>query len=292
MKRFVLGTVQLGLPYGRLRQSPLMTVEAAFRVLDSAWDLGVRNFDTAEAYGESAARLREWIEERGHAAGVGVVTKCAVGLGGADRRVSAESAGVALSRFDQVGDLTLLTHGAVDADEWDAVREVAARHGAFGGQSVYTAEEVRAACQLPRTSRVQAPGNVIDTRAVSARGESTVPLDVRSVYLQGVLLQAPGSAESRAPGAFRLVTALQAAAAAVRVPLAVALVASVLRMLRVGDRVVLGVDNESQLAVLSRVLEVSDDVIDDFREAARSLTGDVDCEAILDPRRWPMDDAG
>lgn len=292
MNRFVLGTVQLGLPYGRLRHSPLMTAEAAFRVLDAAWDIGVRTFDTAEAYGESAVRLRAWIGKRGHRADVGIVTKCSVGAGESNRAASVDRAGIALSRFDEVSELTLLTHGAVDMAGWEAVSEVASRHGAFAGQSVYTAGEVEAACRLRRTARVQAPGNILDTRAIAARGESKVSLDVRSVYLQGVLLDAPGRAESRAPGAFRIVTALQSAAAAVRVPLAVALVASVLRILRAGDRVVLGVDNESQLAMLSRVPEISEETVDDFRDAVTRLAGSSEHEAILDPRSWPMEDAG
>jgi len=287
MNRFVLGTVQLGLPYGRLRHSPLMTTDAAFRVLDAAWDLGVRTFDTAEAYGESVVRLRAWIRKRGHHADVGIVTKCAVGVGGADRGEPIERASIALSRFDEVRELTLLTHGAVHVDEWEVVSEVAARHGAFAGQSVYTEGEVRAACQLPRTGRVQAPGNVLDCRAILARRESLVPLDIRSVYLQGVLLEAPGRAESRAPGAFRVVTALQKAAAASRLPLSVALVASILRVLREKDRVVLGVDNESQLAVLSRVLDISTEMVDDFRERAESLAGSPELKMILDPRQWP-----
>ena len=267
-----------------------MTAEAAFRVLDAAWDIGVRTFDTAEAYGESAVRLRAWIGERGHRADVGVVTKCSVGAGGSNAQ-SVERAGIALSRFDEVHELTLLTHGAVDTAGWEAVSEVAARRGAIAGQSVYTAGEVEAACRLPRTGRVQAPGNILDTRAITARGESKASLDVRSVYLQGVLLDAPGRAESRAPGAFRIVTALQRAAAAVRVPLAVALVASMLRILRAGDRVVLGVDNESQLAMLPRVLEIGDQTVDDFREAVMTLAGSSEHEAILDPRSWPMEDA-
>ena len=102
-----------------------------------------------------------------------------------------------------------------------------------------------------------------------------------------MLLEAPGRAESRAPGAFRVVTALQKAAAASRLPLSVALVASMLRVLREKDRVVLGVDNESQLAVLSRVLDISTEMVGDFRERAESLAGSLELKMILDPRQWP-----
>jgi len=268
-----------------------MTCAAAYRVLDAAWDLGVRVFDTAEAYGESAARLRSWIDARGRGSDVGVVTKFAVGSGPGESGTS-ERANSALSRFDGVGNLTLLTHGAATVSEWEAVVAVASDRGCVAGQSVYSGHEVASACALPGTGRVQAPGNVLDTRAIAARGDAPVPLDVRSVFLQGVLLEKPDRAEERVPGAMRVVGEVQAAAVAIGAELAPLLVASVLRMLRADDRVVLGVDDEAQLGVLSRVVDISDAMSDDFRVAVGSLAGDPEHEPILDPRRWPMVDAG
>ena len=53
INRVVLGTVQLGLPYGRLAGTALMPMERAWAILDAAWSLGVRAFDTAEAYGDA-----------------------------------------------------------------------------------------------------------------------------------------------------------------------------------------------------------------------------------------------
>ena len=45
-------------------------------ILDAAWAIGVRAFDTAEAYGESASRLKKWIDARRNADSIEVVTKC------------------------------------------------------------------------------------------------------------------------------------------------------------------------------------------------------------------------
>lgn len=39
---------------------------AAFEVLDEAWRLGVRHFDTARSYGKGEAFLAAWLGERGH----------------------------------------------------------------------------------------------------------------------------------------------------------------------------------------------------------------------------------
>ena len=56
-ERIVLGTAQIGLPYGRRKSAGVIPREHAVALLDAAWSAGIRSFDTAEAYGESAARL-------------------------------------------------------------------------------------------------------------------------------------------------------------------------------------------------------------------------------------------
>ncbi|MEJ7759148.1 MAG: aldo/keto reductase [Gemmatimonadaceae bacterium] len=288
MNRFALGTVQLGMAYGRNRELPMMTEQAAFRILDAAWDIGLRVFDTAEAYGASAPRLRRWIDLRGYADRATVVTKCT--LGGASHGAvgTSESAAAALARFSGVHALVLLTHGAAGADDWTAVSTIAARHVTGAGQSVYTPEEVISACRMPGTARVQAPANVLDERALAARTDSPTALDVRSVYLQGVLLESPESAERRVPGSGRIVSALRSTADSQNVDLAPLLVASMLQKLRRGDRVVLGVDDASQLEVIPAAIEIDHDTVRDFDTATSPLRKEAIAESIRDPRAWTV----
>ncbi|HEV2150422.1 MAG TPA: aldo/keto reductase, partial [Longimicrobiaceae bacterium] len=181
-ERIVLGTVQLGLPYGRRAGEGLMPEPDAFAVLDAAWAAGIRAFDTAEAYGESPARLAAWLAARGVAHEAHVVTKVKPAEGpGIRARVEA-----ALARFPETATRTLLTHGPA-GPEWDEVRAAARACGAEAGESVYAPDEVAAAAARPGLRRVQAPGNLFDARALEARGASPAALDLRSVYLQGVL---------------------------------------------------------------------------------------------------------
>jgi len=264
-----------------------MTEADAFRILDAAWGLGVRAFDTAEAYGESASRLRAWIDARGNAASVEIVTKCRADSSGGRSGTLEASAEAALARFDGVGRVVLLTHGAVAANEWPAVIAAASKHRAKPGQSVYSAEEVKAACALPGIERLQVPGNVLDQRAILARGISPVSIDVRSVYLQGVLLDDPDTADSRAPGAGVIAAAVQEAAAAVDVPLAALLVAAVLSVIGPRDRVVIGVDDASELAVVGKAFEVPDGRVAEFQKRVSHLAADPALGRILDPRQWP-----
>lgn len=290
--RLVIGTAQLGLPYGRRRTSPVMSEAAAFRILDAAWSLGVRAFDTAEAYGSSAARLRAWSEARGNAESLEVITKCSVDFPGQSLQALEESAHTALSRFEGIGRLVLLTHGPVGADRWPALLAASMRHHAVVGQSVYLPDEVRAACELHGAERLQVPGNVLDHRAIRARGNSPVFLDVRSIYLQGVLLDDPQRADRRVPGSAGIAAAVQAAAAALDTAVAPLLVASMLSVIAPGDRLVIGVDDVTELGVLPAAFEIPDDTVQQFQEQIGYLAEDPAYSFMLDPRGWPTLPAG
>jgi aryl-alcohol dehydrogenase-like predicted oxidoreductase len=284
--RLVVGTVQLGLPYGRHRTSPVMPEAAAFRILDAAWSLGIRAFDTAEAYGSSSARLRAWSEARGNADSLEVVTKCRVDFPGQPLQALEESAHRALARFDGIRRLVLLTHGSVGADRWPVLLAASAAHHAVIGQSVYSADEVRAACELTGVERLQVPGNVLDHRAIRARGSSPVSLDVRSVYLQGVLLEDPQHAELRVPGSAGIAAAIQSAASALETSVAPLLVASMLSVIAPGDRLVIGVHDVAELGVLPAAFEIPADTVKRFKEEIRYLSEDPALAFVLDPRRW------
>lgn len=276
--RVVLGTVQLGLPYGRRRNDGLMPWREVAAILDRAWELGIRAFDTAEAYGEAADRLARWLGERDRWADVAVVTKVKPGAELARR------AETALERFGGAARRAILTHGFVPSVEVPELAAAANRAGAGWGQSVYGSEEVGAAMR-DGAGIVQAPANVFDRGAIEARGRSTVRLDLRSAYLQGVLLETPAEAESRAPGCGPLAAAVHAAAAEVAQPAAPLLLAAMLDASGRHDRVVVGADDPSQLDVIAPALALSPDAVRTFAERAVALGGPVRA-GVTDPRRW------
>jgi spore coat polysaccharide biosynthesis protein SpsF len=53
----ILGTAQLGQPYGITRDAGLMPIEMTETILGSVAELGVMALDTARAYGDSEARI-------------------------------------------------------------------------------------------------------------------------------------------------------------------------------------------------------------------------------------------
>ena len=279
--RIVLGTVQLGLAYGRHASAGVPDRERCFRVLDAAWGHGIRSFDTAEAYGEAAVRLSDWIAARGVAASCHVVTKVLASRSGDPDEV-ARAAG----KFTRVASCTVMTHGAVDASAFASFRESAERAGALPGASVYEAGEVAAMASCG-ARRIQAPVNAFDTRQRDAAQRCGVPIDGRSVFLQGVLLEHPERAEARAPGTGRMALAVERASAAAGIPPAVALLGWAIHGLGPQDRVVVGVDRPEELDAIVSATSLDASTMQGFMDALAADAGSrsVD-DGALDPRTW------
>ena len=282
INRVVLGTVQLGLPYGRLATTALMPMEQAWAILDAAWSLGIRAFDTAAAYGDAVTRLCQWLDVRGHRYEAEIITK----IPPAPERDFGERSLIAVLPFAGVRRLSLLTHGAAHGGLLADARAAIPDPRVVLGQSVYAAEEVAAAVTDPRVTRIQAPGNIFDQRALAARGASRCPLDLRSVFLQGLLLETVEDADTRVPGAGMLAAAVARAAAGIGMPVEALLVASLLRKARPDDRVVVGIDQPHQLEPLAALARLEPAHVGAFvRRVCEEVPGPVE-ESLLDPRRW------
>lgn len=279
--RIVLGTVQLGLAYGRHAAGRRPEREHCFRVLDAAWGRGIRSFDTAEAYGDAAGRLSEWIASRGVAESCHVVTKIPSAEAGDSSAVER-----AVARFPAVATCTVMTHGAVEGAAFSLFSKATERAGALPGASVYEAHEVLCMASAGAI-RVQAPVNAFDSRQRDAAWERGVPIDGRSVFLQGVLLERADQAEARAPGTGRMARAVQRASTAAGISPATALLASAVQDLRAHDRVVVGVDQPEELDAIVAAATADPHAVSGFRRALAEEVGAWRPDArSLDPRKW------
>lgn len=280
-ERIVLGTVSLGLPYGRRHGEAALGRQEVEAILGAAWSAGIRAFDTAETYGSAAGHLAEWLHDRGRLREVTVVTKISP-----EASADTDQAEAACRRFCGAASLVLLSHGALDAPEFVRFTSLAQSYGAEAGQSVYTVLEVQQAAEAG-TTRVQAPVNVLDTGQLDAAHHAGISLDARSVYLQGVLLDPPEVAERRVVGAGMVAQAIQTAARLVGLPVATALLAGVLAQLAQRDRLVIGIDEPSQLEDVAASFEVPLETVHRFYEAIAGARHSAQHNAhLLDPRTW------
>jgi aryl-alcohol dehydrogenase-like predicted oxidoreductase/spore coat polysaccharide biosynthesis protein SpsF (cytidylyltransferase family) len=297
---WVLGTAQLGQPYGAANTSGMPTRGAAEELLRVAAACGVTHLDTARAYGESEARIGRSLA-MGLSERVGVVTKIRP-LEGSAAGTAALTAEVSLERS-----LRTLGVSAVDVllvhrwSDWtsddgsvaalmDSLRSAGVAR--LVGASVARPDELLAALEDPRVGYVQLPFNLLDRRwltadvqgAVAARPE--VVVTARSVFLQG-LLAAPERARWPQGVPDDLPALRQGVARAV----------AALRRESVGDlalayvrghefvtSVVLGADTVEQVREHARLLHRPPLSPEEIEQVHREVSaGSLD---LVDPSRW------
>jgi len=202
----VLGTAQLGMPYGINRQATPSDIEAQ-AIVREAVAAGVKWIDTARAYGTAEANVGSALESF-TAHDCRVVTKLSPfnGLAQSDDSevivaLAAQSMQDSMAAL-KVGSLdTVLLHRWSHWDAWDGALAgflmeklddgVISKLGA----SVQSPAELRSALRVPAISHIQMPINILDDRwgsilpeLLEARTRREMVVHVRSVLLQGLLL--------------------------------------------------------------------------------------------------------
>lgn len=279
-EHLVLGTAQFGLPYGRNRNGNPPDDNHVADLLDAAWAVGIRAFDTAAAYGTAASRLGRWIHTRHRASLARVTTKVTC-----DDSLTPGVLESALAPFLDCGDTAILSHSISSLPSWHLLCNYGHAHGMLTGRSVYTAEEIRCGVNDGATY-FQAPGSIFDTRCIEAARSLPCKLDLRSVYLQGTLLDAPPLAERRAPGTGALASAAQTAAADVGYPAAALLLAATALLANGRSQLVIGIDSAADLNAALVAAEISPLTVQTFLDRVRCLMPDQISDETLDPRRW------
>lgn len=192
----VLGTVQLGVPYGAANTGGLPSDAEVAAVLAAVRRNRITHLDTARGYGRSEERLGGALR-RGLSEHAGVVTKVLPLTDGQGADAARASIATSLRLLGTSSVAALLTHRAADwhrpgvADELAGL--VADGTARVAGASLSTPEELVALLADPRCGYVQLPFNLLDRRwlapevqdALTARPD--VVVTVRSAYLQGLL---------------------------------------------------------------------------------------------------------
>lgn len=194
----ILGTVQLGIPYGIANSSGKPDQRMANALVAAAWVRGVTTFDTAQGYGESEQVLGKALLNCQATGEARIITKLSPNLPTSESAIEASLLAscqrLNISRFFCVM-LHREEHIPLLDDSVGAVLHRQRQSGRLEhiGVSVYTPEKALEALQHPLVDIVQIPTSLFDRRfeqagvfaAARKRGKM---LHVRSVFLQGVLL--------------------------------------------------------------------------------------------------------
>lgn len=219
--RLVLGTAQFGMRYGvanKIGQPDILTAES---IVATAWKGGVREFDTAQAYGESERVLGNVLNSLGIAADAKVISKFHPEIDHKDPgslRLALEQSLAHLGIPKLFG---MMLHREDLLDLWDAGLGQTLRkfidEGLVEqlGVSVYTPQSAIRALKTNGVNLVQVPSNLLDRRFEDAgvfheAERYGSQIYVRSVFLQGLLLMnvrnLPRSMRFATPIVERLIT--------------------------------------------------------------------------------------
>lgn len=287
--KLILGTAQLGLPYGIANTAGKPDIGVVSEILYTARAAGINMLDTASSYGQSEDVLGQ--------CGVGnwlVITKVRSLSGLGDDQVETAVRESVLRSLDLLKLPKLhavLAHDSRDMTGPRGVRFLNAMQALRSeglvrhfGVSVYDPEEV-SMLSPEATEIVQAPFNILDRRIVSS-GQASVlharhaELHVRSVFLQGLLLMPAESRPKRFARWSSLLDRFDALARETGLdPLGLCL--GFVAQQDLVTRCVIGAENPTQISqiVAAFVGAQKNDTI----EADDLLSQDLD---LIDPRRW------
>ena len=303
----ILGTANLGLPYGHVMRRPLPEPAAVHGLLDAAWRSGIRHLDTAAAYGVSEARigdhLRRWPEQAFR-----ISTKTpALGLAQTTLEGIASALGTSCQRLGIAAPRQLLLHrweqaAAQGGAVWNYLQDLR-QAGAIGalGVSVQSPREAMEATRLKGVEVLQLACNHLDWRYDEPQVADCLRgfcgrIEVRSLFLQGLLAQPssatfPHGAERYDHHALRAFITAKADRLAGGDPVRLAIGYGM--ALDWADALVVGADTPDQLAQLVRHYRLGPLAADAMEELRNQRPRAP--ESLLDPAQWisaPTNDPG
>lgn len=299
VSRVVLGTAQLGMVYGIANVRGKPSVQEAVSIVEVAWSLGTRFFDTAQAYGDSEDVLGLALRELEAGAQVGVISKLSPDLSPSDTPSLKRAIGESCGRIGVPRLWAMMLHRPEWLQKWPSglgealFRAKADRLTKYLGVSVYSVEDAHEALEHPGVDVIQVPCNAWDQRMREAgvfrlaRRLGKLCF-VRSVFLQGLLLLSPEAAESRLPGAGAAAGRWQTLSQRYDILPAELAVRFALSL---GTPLVIGAETPAQARAndrLSRLPPLAEEDSDRLRDELAPLLS----VEICDPTRWPTGASG
>jgi len=197
--RLVLGTAQFGMRYGianKIGQPDFLSVQS---IVAEVWESGVREFDTAQAYGESERVLGKVLSSLGIAREAKVISKLHPAIDHQNSNALNLALQQTLARLGLPNLYGLMLHTEDLLDIWETgLKDTLDKFIEQGlveriGVSVYSPQKAARALRTNGISLVQLPSNLLDRRFEKAgvfheAKSFGKEIYVRSVFLQGLLL--------------------------------------------------------------------------------------------------------
>ncbi len=198
----VLGTVQLGLPYGIANQTGQPDQNIATDIIREAWEHGIREFDTAQGYGNSEEVLGKALYELGIPSEAKIITKFDPNLDHLDASVLSNTLNQSLERLGVSSLFGIMLHREEMLSFWNKGLGKILQAFVLSGRvekigiSVYSPDKAIQALKTEGIGMVQLPTNILDRRfenvgVFKLADEKEKIVYIRSIFLQGLILMNP-----------------------------------------------------------------------------------------------------
>jgi len=195
----VLGTAQLGLSYGIANKAGQPDQAVATTIIHEAWEHGIREFDTAQAYGDSEQVLGKALYELGISNEAKIITKFHPNLDHLDASVLSNTLNQSLERLGLSSLFGIMLHREEMLSLWDKGLGKILHDFVLSGRvekigiSIYSPGKAIQALKTEGLDMVQLPTNILDRRFENARvfqlaDKKKKQIYIRSIFLQGLLL--------------------------------------------------------------------------------------------------------
>ena len=289
----VLGTAQIGFPYGIANKTGQPSQTVATDIIREAWECGIREFDTAHAYGVSEKVLGIALAQLGLSDQAIVITKLNPIFDHLDAKVMEGALRESIARLGVEKLSGVLLHKEDLLPLWHkGLADIFSGFVAQGlvkkvGISVYSPQKAIDALNTDGIDMVQVPTNLLDNRfekagVFSLAREKKKIVYVRSVFLQGLILINPAEIPEHLAFAAGVIEKIESLAHKLKISRK-ELALGYVKYAVPDARIVLGVDLPSQVrdnCLLWESVKQSSLI-----SQARELFPAVD-ERILNPAQW------
>ena len=293
VSRVMLGAVQLGMPYGIANANGQPDLRTAISIVETAWENGIRHFDTGQSYGNSEEVLGQALRELGVQQEARIESKLAVSMDPTDLAQVAESIDCTLDRLGVERLWCMMLHYPAWLDYWDqGLGELLLEQRNAGriqhlGVSLTYVEDADRCLAHPHMEVLQVPCNAWDRRLIrlglfdTARDNGQLCC-VRSIYLKGLLALPPETVAERLPIAREAAVRWHGLArrhgmrpVEMAVRFALTLETPLIVGAETGEQV-------RQTVQLASQKPLAQEVVDEVSEVLQPVLNDI----ILTPRRW------
>lgn len=296
--KLVLGTAELGLPYGPNNKSGQPSIKESFAILDAALAGGINTFDTAFGYGSAEDVIGQWIKSRGLNKKVNVISKLKPHVLNdypdgtkiselIQQEIRKSLYRLNLSQLD--GYLLHTTHYVYLKHVIDGLKSAKA-NGLIKnfGVSIYDETEALYAASLP-VDYIQVPYNLFDQRLdhtdfFHLAKTNNIIVFARSPFLQGLLLMSPNEVPAHLSRVKPLLNELDKYLNRFSLSRLIASLAFTLKNPRL-DYIVFGVNTTRELKECLEISSVLPPLPSDFFPFMKAKFSQVE-KAIVNPSLW------